>query len=113
MTNRADFKYDQISGSTRRNLYISQSVSGMLFLDVFRPSRTQNYPIFLLSLIDSLVTGPGCVWQFITKQFVVHQPSNFPDMFFTQAPKFYSNMRSVLQRALQIPITENVNPFLV
>ena len=71
----------------------------------------KNYPIFLLSLVDSLVTGPGYVWQFITRQFVVYHQSNFPEMFFTQAPKFYSNLRSVLQRALQIPITENVNPF--
>ena len=91
--------------STMLNLYLT-----CCFLMSPDLRELKNYPIFLLSLTDFIVTGPGYSWKYISKQFIVYHPSNFSP-FFSHGPEFLNNLRTNLQSILQRPITENIDPF--
>ena len=93
------------ANSTILNLYLT-----CCFLTSSDLRELKNYPIFLLSLTDFIVTGPGYIWKYISEQFIVYHPSNVSP-FFSHGPEFLNNLRTNLQSILQRPITENIDPF--
>ena len=71
----------------------------------------QNYPIFLLTLTDFLVTTVGSLGLFFTRYFVVHHPSNYYKNFNSEGFTFFNKTRYQIQQLIQRWITENVSPF--
>ena len=84
---------------------------------VFSPDirELKNYPIFLLTVIDLVVTGPGFCGRFVSEQFIRYHSSNKDQhgrtIFTSQGFGFYNNLRSVLQGTLQPAILGKVDPF--
>ena len=70
-----------------------------------------NYPLFLMSLIDLIITGPGYLWKFFTQQFVMQHPSNSPNRFVSHGIPFYNALRYKIQSAVKNPIIRNIDPF--
>ena len=72
--------------------------------------KLENYPLFMLSLIDLLVTGPGFLGQFITRQFIILSEVKSP-LLFAYAVPVYSKMRLFLQALIGDYVAKNLNPF--
>ena len=64
----------------------------------------------MLSLIDLLVTGPGYLWKFISRQFYILGQLNSP-LLFAYAIPVYSKLRLFLQALIGDYVTENMSPF--
>ena len=69
------------------------------------------YPIFLLTLIDFLTTGPGYLLCYVSREFILYHPSNFPEEYISQGFEFYEAIRRQIQLLVQQPIAQNVHPF--
>ena len=91
--------------STLLNVYLT----GCFLLDS-EIRGLDHYPIFLLTTIDVIVTGPGYLWNFITYEFVSFHPSDLPG-FVSNGIPLYDKLRSKIRLAFRTPITENVDPF--
>ena len=64
----------------------------------------------MLSLIDLLVTGPGFLWQFLGRSFIILR-DNKSEQLFTYGLSVYSKFRLFLQALLGDFVAENMSPF--
>ena len=71
----------------------------------------QNYPIFLLTTIDFLVTSLGYLGKFFSRNFIIYHPSNVASLFVSDGFNFFNKIRYSLQQIFQQWTTENIHPF--
>ena len=89
------------------NFYL---VNSFLFFAEIR--ELENYPIFLLSLIDFLATGLGYMFEFISHEFIAFHSSTAWVNFESHGFQFYNEMRFQLRMFVKRHITvSKINPF--
>ena len=71
----------------------------------------QNYPIFLLTTIDFIVTSLGYLGKFVSRNFIIFHPSNVSPLFASDGFNFFNKIRYSLQQIFQQWTTENMHPF--
>ena len=97
-----------IFGSIATNLNFYLVCSYIFSFDV-RDAVT--YPIFLLTMIDFLTTGPGYIFCYLAHEFILYHPSNFPEAYISHGIASYEKLRHKVQLLIQQPIVQNIHPF--
>ena len=70
-----------------------------------------NYPVFLLTVIDFLTTGPGYILCYLAREFILYHPSNFPENYISHGIQLYEKIRRQIQLLIQQLIVQNIHPF--